>query len=163
MKVGTKSLLFGVHQFLLHPIAVLIVWTRLYGIPRDYRIYIAAIVHDWGYWGSPNIDGIEGKMHPELGGKIMDRLFGPQWGDFTRYHSRSYAQMMEAHPSRLCLVDKRASVLLPAWLYLLLANLTGEIKEYTRPYNCVILSAKTGIKIVDQRSWYRALKARFDY
>lgn len=29
MRVGTKSILFGAHQFLLHPLFVAWAWTRL--------------------------------------------------------------------------------------------------------------------------------------
>jgi hypothetical protein len=37
--VGTRSLLFGVHQFLLHPVMVALGWRMLYGrFPRDPRV-----------------------------------------------------------------------------------------------------------------------------
>ncbi len=75
MKTGTKSLLYGAHQFLLHPIMVAIAWTKLYGFPLDPRIWIAFFIHDIGYWGKPNMDGKEGKTHAELGAKIMHWLF----------------------------------------------------------------------------------------
>lgn len=65
MKIGTKSLLFGAHQFALHPVCVALSWRRIYGsFPLDPRIWLAFVVHDWGYWGCPNMDGDEGKMHP---------------------------------------------------------------------------------------------------
>ena len=75
MKVGTKSVLFGVHCFFLHPIFVAIAWTKLYGFPFDPRIWVAFFVHDLGYWGKPNMDGPEGETHVELGAKIMHFLF----------------------------------------------------------------------------------------
>lgn len=71
MKVGTKSVLFGAHCFLLHPIFVALGWIKLYGFPLDPRIWIAFFVHDLGYWGKPNMDGTEGETHVELGAKIM--------------------------------------------------------------------------------------------
>ena len=38
MKVGTRSLLFGSHQFMLHPLFVAIAWRRLYGRwPHGWR------------------------------------------------------------------------------------------------------------------------------
>ena len=65
MRIGTKSLLFGAHQFVLHPFFLAIAWRKLYGsFPTDPRIWLAFVVHDWGYWGCPNMDGDEGKLHP---------------------------------------------------------------------------------------------------
>jgi len=75
MKTGTKSLLYGAHCFLLHPVFVAIAWIKLYGFPWDPRIWIAFFVHDLGYWGKQNMDGPEGKIHPELGARIMHFLF----------------------------------------------------------------------------------------
>jgi hypothetical protein len=75
MKVGTKSVLYGAHCFLIHPIFVAAAWIKLYGFPWDPRLWIAFFVHDLGYWGKPNMDGSEGETHPELGAKIMHFLF----------------------------------------------------------------------------------------
>lgn len=65
MKVGTKSLLFGAHNIFIHPFLVFIAWWRLYGFPADPRLWVAFIVHDWGYLGKPNMDGPEGETHVE--------------------------------------------------------------------------------------------------
>src|SRR5437870_4037739 len=46
MSIGTKSVLFGAHCFFLHPLFVALAWTRLYGFPRDWRLYLAFFVHD---------------------------------------------------------------------------------------------------------------------
>jgi hypothetical protein len=59
MKVGQRSLLYGVHQFLWHPITVLIAWWVLFGRPT-WRELVCIIIHDWGYWNCPNMDGPEG-------------------------------------------------------------------------------------------------------
>lgn len=75
MKVGTKSVLFGAHCFLIHPIFVAVAWIKLYGFPWDPRLWIAFFVHDIGYWGKPNMDGPEGETHVELGANIMGWLF----------------------------------------------------------------------------------------
>jgi hypothetical protein len=159
LPVGTKSLLFGVHCWFIHPFAVAYAWWRLYGFPRDPRLWVAFLVHDWGYWGCRNMDGFDGKLHPQTGGAIMRRLFGDEWGDLCEYHSRHYARMMRREPSKLCAPDKLASTVLPAWLYLTLATLSGEIAEYTSPSNAAVLQARTGIAVIDRRSWYRALRA----
>ena len=130
MKIGTRSLLFGAHQFLLHPIALFRAWYSLYGFPYDPRLWIAFIVHDWGYWGKPNMDKAEGETHPELGAKIMGFLFGLDWAMFTIAHSRFYAEHHGLNVSRLFVADKLATAALPKRLYLALVNLSGEIKEY---------------------------------
>ena len=132
MKIGTKSILFGVHCFLIHPWFVAAAWWRLYGFPFDPRLWLAFFVHDLGYWGKPNMDGNEGEAHPETGAKIMGFLFGKKWHDFTLYHSRFYSKKNNAQYSRLCVADKLALVFTPNWLYLPMANLTGEIDEYMK-------------------------------
>jgi len=131
MKVGTKSVLFGAHCFVLHPWFVAIAWIKLYGFPFDPRIWIAFFVHDLGYWGKPNMDGPEGETHVELGAKIMG-VFGKEWSDFSMYHSRYYAKKNSAQPSKLCFADKLSFSLTPAWLYLPLTAATGEINEYLK-------------------------------
>lgn len=131
MRMGTRSLLFGAHQFILHPLFVLAGWVRLYGWPKRWQIYLAILVHDWGLWGSPNMDGPEGARHPELGGRLMTALCGPEWGSFTRRHSRRYARLEGLETSQLCHADKlggTAMVWLP--LYVALVRLTGEYREY---------------------------------
>ncbi|WP_185117491.1 hypothetical protein [Dysgonomonas sp. Marseille-P4361] len=132
MKVGTKSVLFGAHCFFIHPIFLFIAWCKLYGFPFDPRLWVAFFVHDLGYIGKPNMDGEEGETHVELGAKIMGFLFGKTWADFSRYHSRFYAKKDGVKPSKLCIADKFAICLEPAWFYLLRVNLSGEIKEYMR-------------------------------
>lgn len=75
MKLGTKSVLWGAHCFVLHPFFVAAAWIKLFGFPWDPRVWIAFFVHDLGYWGKPDMDGVEGETHVELGGRIMHALF----------------------------------------------------------------------------------------
>jgi len=130
VKLGTRSVLFGVHQFLIHPWFVAAAWCRLYGFPLDPRLWVAFFVHDLGYIGKPNMDGPEGDLHPYLGARIMGAIFGRYWYEFCLYHSRFLAKKEAKHISQLCIADKLAIVLTPAWLYIPMARLTGEIKEY---------------------------------
>ena len=130
MKIGTKSVLFGAHCFFLHPWFVAWAWWKLYGFPCDPRLWVAFFVHDLGYLGKPNMDGDEGEQHPTFGARIMGVLFGQEWHDFTLLHSRYFAKKIGRQPSRLCIADKLAIALTPAWLYLPLARATGEVKEY---------------------------------
>lgn len=129
MNVGTKSLLFGAHQFILHPLFVFAAWWKLFGFPYDPRLWLAFVVHDWGYWGSPNMDGPEGERHTELGAEILS-VFGEKWRYFCLYHSRFAAVRDSRRFSLLCVADKLSIALEPAWLYLPRVKLSGEIKEY---------------------------------
>jgi hypothetical protein len=61
---------------------------------------------------------------------MMGRLFGPQWADLCYRHSRFYARARGLTISKLCVADKLAFVLTPAWLYLPLARASGELWEY---------------------------------
>lgn len=130
MKIGTRSVLFGAHQFLLHPLFLAVAWQKLYGFPWDLRLWAAFFVHDLGYLGSGDMDGPEGEKHVELGARIMRTLFGDSWGEFCGRHSRYYARARGLSVSRLCVADKLAFVLTPNWLYLPMTVATGEIFEY---------------------------------
>jgi hypothetical protein len=152
MKIGTRSILFGAHCFLLHPWFVFAAWWKLYGFPWDPRLWVAFFVHDLGYWGKPNMDGKEGETHPELGAIIMHKLFDHTiitteidtdgneiicinnytWYDFCYYHSRFLAKQHGKSYSRLCVADKLSICLTPYWLYLPMVRLTGEVYEYMK-------------------------------
>lgn len=130
MKIGTKSILFGAHQFLLHPLFVATAWWKLYGFPFDPRLWFCFFLHDVGYIGKPNMDGPQGKMHPWEVHFYIEALFGRKWADFCLYHSRSIAETYNAEVSPLCVADKYAFCITPRWLYLPMTKLTGEIDEY---------------------------------
>jgi hypothetical protein len=152
MKIGTKSVLFGVHQFAIHPWFVALAWWMLYGFPWDPRLWVAFFVHDLGYLGKPNMDGPEGETHPILGARIMGMLFDSQrvgfdhisvwtgkrvvwmgkWARFALLHSRYYSKSSRQPFSRLCVADKLSFSLTPRWLYLPLARATGELDEYLK-------------------------------
>ena len=132
MKVGTKSVLFGVHCVLIHPFFLARAWWMLHGFPSDPRLWVAFFVHDLGYLGKPNMDGPQGERHVLLGGRIMGWLFGPKWRDFVLCHSRHWAQRAGKRYSKLCVADKLAFVLTPAWLYIPMARWSGELREYMR-------------------------------
>lgn len=164
MKIGTKSVLFGAHCFLIHPCFVFAAWWKLYGFPWDPRLWVAFIVHDWGYWGKPNMDGPEGETHPELGAKIMSFLFDRpgkfrKWYYFTLYHSRFLSKRDMVRYSKLCVVDKYSTYLTPAWLYIPMATLTGEIHEYmerVKPKEGGKYSTM-GIDITNKKVWYKSM------
>lgn len=138
MKVGTRSVLFGVHQFVIHPLLVLYAWLIIYRSFPKLAELLAILSHDLGYLGMPNMDGKEGSSHPELAAKFWRGRFG-EFGNKVAViilgHSRFHAAANGLPLSRLFKPDKLATALYPIWLYLILANLSGEIKEYMKHYN----------------------------
>jgi len=171
MKIGTKSILFGVHCFFIHPWFVAMAWNRLYGFPRGLRLWVAFFVHDLGYWDKPNMDGPEGEIHPELGGRIMKFLFGKAyirfegehvwcvgsnyWQIFTLGHSRYYANKTGIKVSRLCAADKLAFCFESYWFYMLRARLSGEIYEYLENAQDHIAGSR------DPKVWFKFVHRHF--
>jgi hypothetical protein len=154
MKTGMKSLLFGVHQFAWHPITVWLAWYKLYGRPT-WKETICIIIHDWGYWFCPNMDGPEGERHPEFGAAIAGKLFGTDYYYLVLLHSRHYAKIDGREPSKLCWADKLSILYDPKWFYLPRAIASGEIKEYR-------LNAVKWIPLSDPHSkWFDWLKPKF--
>ncbi len=138
MKVGTVSLLFGAHQFIIHPFIVAFAWWKLYGFPWNPKLWTCFIVHDWGYWNMPNMDGTEGELHPTKGWDIICALFGYNWGWFCLLHSRKMQKRVERiagtqpiPPSKLCIADKLATLYTPRWMYR-----KTELKEYLEEGEC---------------------------
>jgi hypothetical protein len=133
MKLGTKTVLFGVHQFIWHPITVLLAWIDLFGFPKPWEI-ICILVHDLGYLGKNDMDGTEGNLHPELGAKIAGLLCGEKGKLECLGHSRSYAETHNIPISRLCWADKWSPMFDPTHFYWLRGNASGEIKEYRKTF-----------------------------
>ncbi|WP_242966723.1 hypothetical protein [Desulfosporosinus sp. FKA] len=127
--VGTRSLLFGVHQYLWHPVTVWLAWKELYGRP-NWQETLCIVLHDLGYWGKKSMNGNDGVNHPEAGAELAGRLFGEEYRQLVLGHSRSYAQSHNTNPSRLCWADKLSIKYEPWWFYLTRARLSGELKEY---------------------------------
>ena len=151
---------------LLHPWFVALAWWKLHGFPWDARLWFAFWLHDAGYIGKPNLDGPEGETHVELGARIMGLLFGKSWGAFTASHSRYWAKRNGCQVSRLCLADKLAFVLTPAWLYLPMAQATGELYEYMlrareRRAGSVHFTEEESRQLMsaDARAWLAGLKS----
>lgn len=96
MRVGTRSVLFGAHAIWLHPWFVAAAWCRLYGFPFDFRVCATFWLHDIGYLGCRDMDGRDGESHVELGARVMEMLYGSEWGDFyklcgIRAHCKSFS------------------------------------------------------------------------
>lgn len=156
MRIGTKSLLFGVHQFVIHPIIVAWAWLIIYREWPKLHEWAAIITHDLGYFGCANMDGAEGEAHPEkmaqwwlsFGAFVGFAPFAARVAVEIIGHSRYHAAKNNLPLSKLFRPDKLAITLYPLWLYLLLGNLSGEIKEYMArcragKYADVVKSTKT--------------------
>jgi hypothetical protein len=140
LRTGTKTVLFGYHQFFLHPLILAVAWKKLYGFPCDPRLWAAFFLHDIGYLCKSNIDGVEGQLHPFDGALIMHFLFdAPEdstWYHFCLYHSRTIAKTYFAPLSKLGYADKLAFLLYPKWLLRTLYFFSGELVEYMN--NCEV-------------------------
>lgn len=139
MKTGTKSLLFGVHQFLWHPLTVWLAWVKMYRTLPSIGECVAIFIHDWGYWGCHKMDDDYGERHPERSAQIMFRLcrfFRVDNNKTARlcglivHHSRYLSARHGTDPSMLCWPDKASIQFEPSWFYLLRARLSGELYEY---------------------------------
>jgi len=159
MRVGTKSLIFGVHQVVLHPLFVARAWRELYGRWPSWRELICIIVHDWGYLRAPEMDGECGRLHPLLGASIAGHLIGlgRDYALLTLLHSRTMAKMLHCEPSRLCWADKLAPAYYPEWLFLLLGRLSGELEEY-RVQWVAAGHLSPGCSYYD---WFRSMRCRW--
>jgi hypothetical protein len=182
MKIGTKSLLFGVHQVFIHPLWVALAWWKLYGFPWDPRLWVAFIVHDWGYWGCSEMDGPNGgDEHPLLGARICHFLFdsirpineefrqyyvwyefpfarGSKWFKFVLFHSRFLAKASNEQPSKLCMADKLSLGLEPWWLYLPRAWVSGELKEYMKSAQPEGKHGHMNCTNVSAITWYKSVQ-----
>ena len=136
LTVGTKSFLYGAHQFIIHPFMVAAAWRKLYGTPWHPMLWICFFLHDVGYIGKPNIDGPAGSLHPAAGAKVAGWLGGEKWYAFCAGHSRTFARIAGVPVSRLCAADKLAMILEPKWLYMARAKATGEVLEYVKKHLC---------------------------
>ncbi len=132
MKKGTKSLLFGVHQFIWHPFTVWRAWRILYGSNPSWRECVCIVIHDWGYIGCENMDDEKGELHPYWAANVAGRLFGPAFYDLVLLHSRHLAKKLGRPPSKLCWADKASMAFDPSWFYIPRALATGELQEYRR-------------------------------
>ena len=170
MRTGTKSLLFGVHQFLWHPVTVWLAWVYLFRELPNWRECVCILIHDWGYWGKQNMDSLGGEDHPiwaarwalqYLDDPAIDwdpwsgELFDTRYHDLCLYHSRHFAKTAGKEPSKLCWADKCSVIFDPWWLYLPRAWLSGELDEYRR------LSAARADGVpyaAPHLTWYRWLR-----
>ena len=135
MTLGTKTVLFGFHQFLIHPIIVTIAWIRLYKSLPTFKEFICICLHDIGYIGKNDIKGEEGDRHPELGARIANRLLGPKYRDFILGHSTYYIYRHRVKRSKLLSADKFIFVNMSLTFFKIMTTLSGEFTYYRNQRN----------------------------
>ena len=154
MTRGTRSLLWGVHQFALHPFFIWLSWVWLYRSVPTWRETVCIVIHDWGYWGKQFMDDEVGQRHPEWAAAVAGKLFGPAYRDLCLYHSRFYSCRAGVNPSKLCWADKFCICIEPWWFYIPRALLSGELKEYREHFVRIV-----GMPLqASHRAWYRQLR-----
>jgi hypothetical protein len=138
----------------------------LFGAPWDVRLWVAFAAHDLGYLGKNDVEGRDGATHVELGASIRGFFFGDSWADFVACHSRYWAKRINRQVSALCIADKLAFVLTPAWLYLPMTRATGELAEYMLPAKerqaeseYFTAEESTQLSSTDERVWLAGLKS----
>jgi len=112
MTEGTKSYLFGCHQFFIHPLITLIAWIRLYKKPPKFWEIACIFLHDIGHIGKNYLSNYEEKKnHWCLGSVIAYKLFGQKGDNFVAGHTSQ-----SPYPrSRLFYADKYSWVIAPEW------------------------------------------------
>lgn len=90
MTQGTKSYLFGCHQFFLHPLFVLIAWYCHYkSFPKAWQV-VCIFLHDIGICGRQYLENNQKDGHWERGAFVAYKLFGLKGYKFCRGHSDEY-------------------------------------------------------------------------
>lgn len=156
MTTGTKSLLLGVHQIVIHAIVVLLAWRELYGWP-NWTELVCIVIHDIGYMGCDKMDDEKGERHPLRGARLALHWFGWDYYRLVCYHSRHLASRSLTEPSKLCWADKLSICYEPWWLYLPRAKLSGELCQYR------VEAAKFGLVPAEasNREWFKAMQHKF--
>jgi len=141
--VGTRSVLWGAHQFLWHPLTVWLAWVKLYHQFPNRWENLAILLHDTpGYWGCKSMDGpSDGKLHPYRSARVAKRVarfFGARESEVAYIeelilgHSRSFCKSESRKLSELNAPDKLSILFDPACFYWLRTTLSREIIEYKR-------------------------------
>ncbi len=161
MTVGTKSVLFGVHQFIWHPATVVLAWRRLYGRWPGLYEFIAIACHDLGYIGCTDMDGPSGRRHPVRGAVIAAGIvrvistaylfFSWVWFDFRS--GSEYAFRHRFRQARDAAGNVARSVF---WLSLLHSSHTAE--KWGAPPSALCWADKASIFY--EPAWFYIFRAK---
>lgn len=122
MKEGTKSVLFGCHNPLMHGIWVLMAWRLEYRSWPQWWEVIGIFLHDVGVWGRQYLSDDEAKIgHWQLGAGVSSYLVYVLSGDVALAYSTEIFIAghcpEESHrpESKLARADKRSWLIAPSW------------------------------------------------
>jgi len=130
VRIGTKMLLFGSHNIIVHSFFTLLGWIVFFRSLPSIKEFVCIVLHDIGYWGCEKIDGGDGDEHPYRGALIAARLFGNKYYDLCIFHSATIARFHDRHVSKLYYADKMGWLLMPNWLLYFFVRVSGEIEFY---------------------------------
>lgn len=138
MTSGTKSYLIGCHQFLLHPLWVLLAWLDTYKSWPTWREFVCMLIHDVGVCGRDYLKGNNKEGHGELGAFWAYKLFGMEYGLFCLGHSDEELLECEykdtdirAARSKLFIPDKLSFLYAPLWWLKFVQQVEGFNKVCT--------------------------------
>jgi len=123
MTEGTRSLFFGCHQFLLHPLWVIIAWRLEYKtFPKWWEI-ICIFLHDIGicqrqYLSDDRAKVGHWRLGSDLSGEIVGRLTnwrGEMWYKAVCLCAGHCPEESTFSESKLSRADKRSWLVAPMW------------------------------------------------
>ena len=123
MTEGTKSYLFGCHQFFVHPLLVLIAWIVEYRkFPRFWE-FVCIFIHDIGHYGTNYLTNDEEKRtHWIKGARLAKLLFGWKGYHLVCGHTTKSGCVR----SKLFIPDKKSWLYSPDWWL----NLNYKIEDF---------------------------------
>ena len=130
MTEGTKSLLFGCHQFVMHPLFIVLAWRKLYHRwPKPWQL-VCIFLHDIGHLGKDYLTHYEQKkMHWQLGAKIANKLFGFKGMALISGHTNQSSRGNSNYHSQLFFADKYSRLISPRWWLQLSDKVEGFDKD----------------------------------
>ncbi len=133
MKVGTKSVLFGIHHWWWHFYFCVRAWRWLYGRWPRLSEGVAIFLHDFGLIGCDSLTSSDASNHPLRVQSLVHVLAGYRAGHLVLQHSRGCCSQWGMSPSMLCWAGLLAEAL---WLeespqtFLNRAGRSGELEEF---------------------------------
>ncbi len=121
MTEGTKSYLIGCHQFLLHPLWVLLTWRLEYKSWPKWWELIAILFHDIGICGRQYLSDDTAKIgHWEKGAQLTSDILDKLTRDMSKENAgynmcAGHSSTSELPESKLWKADKRSKLVEPKW------------------------------------------------
>jgi len=114
MKEGTRSLLFGYHNPVIHGLAVLIAWRREYHSWPKWWELICILLHDIGIWGRDYLSDDEAKKGHEMAGARLALAITRNERAYVLCYTHVTSNIRKG---RLWLPDKKSWLMLPNWVW----------------------------------------------